>query len=197
MRRLLPLILLLAACSAPAPRVPYADAETAMAFERGSVELGSVEHGSVEFGPAAMADDDDRPGLAHTLLFYIPNRIFDVFDIVRARARFGPGFGIGAQLTRLIGAHADWYTAVWIGLPGPRLEPALPIPVGTEAVVKASVTFLRDWGLGTAGDRLYGYGEFELEAQFIILGADVGLDPWEFVDLALGLITLDPVGDDM
>lgn len=183
MKRVLPLLLLLAAaCSAPAPRVPYSDAEAAIAFER---------------GPVAMVEDSERPGLGHTVLFYIPNRIFDVFDIVRARLRLGPGFGIGLQTTRLFGAHADWYTAFWLGLPGPRLEPALPIPFGTEAVMKASVTFLRDWGLGTAGDRLYGYGEFEVEAQFIILGADVGVDPWEFVDLVLGLITLDPVGDDM
>src|SRR5262245_47949768 len=101
MRRLLPLALLFAAaCSATAPRVPFSAAATGNAIERRAV---------------AAAEDSERHGFVHTLLFYIPNRIFDVFDIARAQARLGPGFGIGAQLTRLIGAHADWYTTVWLG----------------------------------------------------------------------------------
>jgi hypothetical protein len=181
MKRMLPLLLLAATACTAAPRVPYSDEVAALAFEK---------------GPVAMSEESKGHGLGHTLLFYIPNRIFDIFDMVRARARLGPGFGIGAQATRLIGAHADWYTSVWIGLPGPRLEPSLPIPFGTQSALRASVTLFEDVGLGPGGEE-YGYGEFELEAQFIILGADVGLDPWEFVDFALGLITLDPVGDDM
>jgi hypothetical protein len=180
MKRVLPLLLLLAACASP-PRVPFMDADSAAAFER---------------GPVAMSEDSESHGLGHKLIFYIPNRIFDVFDIVRARARFGPGFGIGAQLTRLIGAHADWFTSVWIGLPGPRLEPSLPIPFGTQSAVKASITFFENIGVGLGGMD-YGYGEFELEAQVGIVGADIGLDPWEFVDLAVGLLTFDPVGDDL
>src|SRR5262245_3153326 len=39
---------------------------------------------------AVLADDDGRDGLVHTILLYIPNRIFDLLDIVRARARVGP-----------------------------------------------------------------------------------------------------------
>ena len=186
MRRLLPLCLLLAAaCSAPAPRVPYMDAEAKAAYSSESMHF------------AVLAEDEERDGLVHTLIFYIPNRIFDVFDIVRAHARLGPGFGIGGQITRMIGAHADWFTSVWIGLPGPRLEPKLPIPFGTDSAVRASVTFFSEVGLGLGGDRSYGYGEVELEAQVALIGADVGIDVWEFVDLVLGLITLDPVGDDM
>jgi hypothetical protein len=182
MKRILPLLLLAASACTAAPRVPYMDAEAKLAFEK---------------GPVAMSEESEGHGLSHTLIFYLPNRIFDIFDIVRARARLGPGFGIGGQATHLIGAHADWYTALWLGLPGPRLEPALPIPFGSEAVVRASVTVMADVGLGVEGGREYGYGEFELEAQFIMLGADIGIDPWEFVDLVLGLATLDPVGDDM
>jgi len=181
MKRVLPLLLLLAACAAP-PRVPFMDAESKLAFER---------------GPVAMSEESERPGLVHTLVFYIPNRVFDIFDIVRAHLRLGPGFGIGGQITHAIGAHADWFTSVWIGLPGPRLEPALPIPFGTEGAVKVTATFFKDIGLGLGGDRHYGYGEVELEAQIAIIGADVGVDVWEFVDFVLGLATFDPVGDDM
>ena len=181
MKRCLPLLLLLAACASPAPRVAFMDAESAAAFAR---------------GPVAMSEESKGHGLTHTLIFYIPNRIFDIFDIVRARARLGPGFGIGGQLTRLMGAHANWFTSVWIGLPGPRLDPSLPIPFGTQSAVRASVTFFEDIGVGLGGVD-YGYGEIELEAQLAILGADVGIDPWEFVDFVFGLATFDPVGDDM
>ncbi|MCX7766223.1 MAG: hypothetical protein N2246_05895, partial [Candidatus Sumerlaeia bacterium] len=36
--------------------------------------------------------------LAHKLLLYIPNRIFDGVDFVRARLRIGPGIGLGCLL---------------------------------------------------------------------------------------------------
>ena len=36
--------------------------------------------------PAAAGD--------HPVLMYQPHRIFDIFDVVRARARVGPGIGV-------------------------------------------------------------------------------------------------------
>src|SRR5262245_39031928 len=38
----------------------------------------------------------------HKLLWYIPNRISDVLDIVRARVRVGPGLEVGARVTELV-----------------------------------------------------------------------------------------------
>jgi hypothetical protein len=42
----------------------------------------------------------------------------------------------------------------------------------------------------------YGPTEVGLGFQAAILGLDLGIEPWDFVDLALGLVLLDPNGDD-
>jgi hypothetical protein len=182
MRRLLPLCLLFAAACASAPRVPFTDAAAASAFEA---------------APAAYADSDTSHGFVHTVLLYIPNRIFDVFDIVRARVRLGPGFAISAQATQLAGARAGFYSTVFIGIPGPRLEPSLNLPFGVEALAGAGVTAVgADVGLEAGGPH-YGYGEFEFGFQAAIIGVDVGVDPWEVVDFLCGILTFDPVGDDL
>ena len=40
-------------------------------------------------------------GGKHPILCYLPNRIFDMLDIVRLRLRVGPGISIGARVTKL------------------------------------------------------------------------------------------------
>ena len=50
-------------------------------------------------GPQQQPAPAERQGhsLAHTLLFYIPNRVLDAVDIVRLRVRVGPGVALGAR----------------------------------------------------------------------------------------------------
>ncbi|HZJ71350.1 MAG TPA: hypothetical protein VFF36_10510, partial [Planctomycetota bacterium] len=43
----------------------------------------------------------------------------------------------------------------------------------------------------------YGFLEVGLGAQIAIIGFDLGVDVWEVVDFAAGLVTLDPVHDDL
>ncbi len=173
-------VLLLAGCAALAPRVTSVaddDAPAAVAL-------------------TAAADDDEGHSLGRRLLFYIPNRIFDVLDVVRARLRVGPGFAVGVRATQLAGAQVGFYTALWVGVPGPRLEPEINWPFGAEAVAKAGATVVGvDVAPGTEGVA-YGYGEIGAGFHLAFLGLDVGVDVWEVVDLVAGLLTFDVVGDD-
>lgn len=129
----------------------------------------------------------------HKLLFYLPNRVCDVFDVVRARVRVGPGFALGARVTKYgeISVHA--YTSVFAGLHGPRTEPRIPWPVGIES--RAGVAAVADVSTETTAPT-YGYGEVGLGFHAGIVGLDVGADPVELLDLALGFLFIDLTGDD-
>ena len=50
---------------------------------------------------------------------------------------------------------------------------------------------------GSAGGPYYGWLEFGAGFQFLLIGVDVGVDPWEVVDFACGILTFDPVHDDL
>jgi hypothetical protein len=129
----------------------------------------------------------------HRVLFYIPNRIFDVFDLVRARVRVGPGLAVGARVTRYGELYAGGYSALFIGIPGPRTEPAIPWPIGFEARAGIKATSLAD----VASDGpAYGYGELGAGFQAAIVGVDVGVDVVEVLDLVLGFFFIDLTGDD-
>ena len=149
--------------------------------------------------PASYAwqdEDDDGPGALHTVLLYIPNRIFDVLDIVRARVRVGPGFALDLRATEFADFFLGAYTSIFVGIPGPRTEPEINWPFGIESRAGAEVSIIdASTGVGTAPD--YGYLECGLGFQVLIIGLDLGVDPWELVDFACGIVTLDPEGDDL
>jgi hypothetical protein len=140
-------------------------------------------------------DDEDRKGLVHRLVFYIPNRVFDVFDIVRARLRFGPGFAVGARATDIADVNVGFYTSFWIGLHGPRLKPSIPWPVGIESFAGAEVSVI-EADVEPGGGPGYGPFEFGAGVQVALLGIDIGVEPLEVLDLIVGLVTIDLVGDD-
>ena len=57
--------------------------------------------------PAAELALNQRAG--HAIAAWIPNRILDVFDIVRLRVRLGPGGALGMRFTRpLSGSVGAW-----------------------------------------------------------------------------------------
>jgi len=153
-------------------------------------------------GPPRTFDDeteeaevDDGHGVGHALLLYLPNRIFDVFDIVRARVRIGPGFGVSLRATELADVHLAAYTSVWVGIHGPRNEPEIPWPAGLESLATAEVSVAEasaDAGFGPD----YGPVEIGLGFQAAIIGVDVGVEPFEILDLVTGFVFVDPVGDD-
>jgi len=148
-----------------------------------------------EAGVAEPYSETSWSGVGWTALMYIPNRILDILDVVRAKLRLGPGFAIGAQATSVTHVYVGTYFTVFIGLPGPRQRKMPKLPVGVETrtgaqLSKADVTL--EGGLGPD----YGRWEFALSFQLAIIGADLGLDPYEFWDFLAGLATYDPAGDD-
>jgi hypothetical protein len=134
--------------------------------------------------------------IAHQLILWAPNRVLDVFDIVRVRLRAGFGFGLGVRATKYLDAYAGSYTTVYAGLPGPRCRRIPKSPVGLESYngAKASVIDLTvDGGIGPG----YSPTEFGGGFQLILLGIDIGVDPFEIIDFAGGIILWDPRKDDL
>ena len=131
-------------------------------------------------------------GVFTNILFYIPNRVFDVLDIVRLRLRVGPGISLGVRATKPLTAFIGPHMTVWAGLPGPRGKPWLPLPFGFEARSGAQLSVI---DLAKSG-AYYGPLEIGLEFQFFLIGPNVGVDPYELVDCLLGFFMIDIQKDD-
>ena len=128
------------------------------------------------------------------LLFYIPNRVFDVLDIVRLRARVGPGVAARVRATEGLDVGFGSYAAVFAGLPGPRQDVELPLPVGFESY--AGIELGADASVASPNSPDYSETEFGVSVQAALLGFDFGVDPIEVVDVITGLALIDLRGDD-
>ncbi len=135
--------------------------------------------------------------LGHRLLFYIPNRVFDVLDIVRLRVRAGPGLSVGARVTELVDVNFGGYATFYAGIHGPRSRPEIPWPIGIENYAGIEVSVI-EVGSDESGRFAPQYGPLEVGfgTQLIVLGFDLGVEPYDVLDFGLGLLTLDPKGDD-
>jgi hypothetical protein len=186
---------LLGGCAAARPASPnraelYA---AGLSFPR---ELTFTSLSGAELGASAALADDDGDGLVHGILLYIPNRIFDLLDIVRLRARVGPGLAFDIRATEALDFFLGAYVSFFIGIPGPRLEPVINWPFGMDSKNGAEISII-DASAEAGDEPQYGIAEFGIGAQVLIIGADVGVDPWEAVDFLAGIITIDPVHDDL
>jgi hypothetical protein len=112
-----------------------------------------------------------RKSFGHRLLFYIPNRILDVFDPIRARVRVGPGLAVDARVTKYGDLYAGSYSTLFVGVHGLRTEPGIPWPIGFESRAGIKATSIAD--AATQGPP-YGYGEVGAGFQAAIVGIDVG-----------------------
>lgn len=146
---------------------------------------------------APAAPPTARHGFGHTLLLYLPNRVFDVFDIVRARVRLGPGIAIGFRVTKLTDLFLGSYASVYLGLPGPRQEPQLPRLAGLESRSGLAASVADATVTSYASDPYYAVTEIGAGVQAILVGAEAGVDPAEVFDLVFGVLTIDFRGDDL
>lgn len=144
----------------------------------------------------AMEPEQPKHDFGHKLLFYVPNRVLDVFDFVRLRVRIGPGLAVGARVTKPISAFVGGYASVYVGLPGPRMEPVVKLPVGLENYSGVSVSVADATTKGKHGPN-YSPTEIGAGFQLIIVGLDIGIDPIEVLDLATGFLFIDIRGDDL
>lgn len=139
----------------------------------------------------------DGHSIGHKLLLYVPNRIFDVLDIVRARVRLGPGLAIGARVTKLTDVYMGSYASVYAGLPGPRQTPKIPWPVGLESRSGLAASVADATISGPGMDPNYSVSEIGGGAHVALVGVEVGVDPLEVLDLVLGIFFIDIRGDDL
>ncbi len=138
----------------------------------------------------------EENGVGHRVLLWLPNRIFDVLDIVRARLRVGPGFSVGARATELVDVNVGGHATLFVGVPGPRGKPRIQLPFGLEsfAGVEVSVADLTQEEDDHAPH--YGLAEFGAGFQLLIIGIDIGVEPFEAFDFLAGIFLFDPIGDD-
>lgn len=148
--------------------------------------------------PPEAAEAEEGASVAHRLLLYVPNRMLDLIDPVRLRARVGPGAAVGARVTELADLYVGSYAALWAGLPGPRGRgrslPRLPVGVGHRTGVELGPADLAP-GAGVGPD--FTATEVGVELHPLLVGLQVGFDPMEIVDLAAGFLLLDPRDDDL
>lgn len=130
------------------------------------------------------------------LFWYIPNRILDLFDVVRFRARVGPGFGAGVRVTKVAQLHLGSHGAIYAGLPGPRGRCAPKSPIGLECHTGVAVSVLELSG-GCGFDPDYSSAEIGADLHLAIAGAAVGVDPTELVDFLAGFFLIDLKEDDI
>jgi hypothetical protein len=146
-----------------------------------------------EFTPTQEAQDHSW---GHKILWYVPNRVLDFFDIFRLRIRFGPGLAGNARMTSAASAFGGSYNTVYVGLPGPREEAHLRSPVGREQW--KGIYFM---GIDATDDTPhnpgYSVSECDLGAQLLVVGAEAGVDPVEFVDFLAGFFFMGLRKDDL
>ena len=131
---------------------------------------------------------------AWKVLMYLPDRVFDLLDVVRFQVRAGPGWAIGARITRSAPLFVGDYKATWLGLPGPRGRPKLPLPVGLASQTGFSFGPASSGDPGEGPD--YGRGEIGAVAHVYMLGFDVGFDVFELADFFTGFAGVDLAHDD-
>ena len=142
------------------------------------------------------AKTTESHSLLHKVAMYVPNRVLDLFDIVRLRVRVGPGFAADVRATKAVSAFVGSYASVYAGLPGPRNRrlPKLPVGFESKSGVQASVA---DATVSGGVDPDYGPAEVGVGAQVAIVGLDVGLEPLEFLDFLAGIFFIDLREDDL
>jgi hypothetical protein len=133
--------------------------------------------------------------VGEVILYYLPNRIFDILDVVRLRVRLGPGLAARVRATEGVDVGVGSYTSVYFGLPGPRQQVELPQIVGKESYTGIEL------GPGDASvrndvDPNYADTEFGVSVQAALIGIDVGIDPFEVLDFLVGIPLIDFRADD-
>jgi len=131
-------------------------------------------------------------GVITSIVCYIPNRVFDLLDIVRFRLRVGPGISAGVRATELLSGYAGVHSSLYVGLRGPRGEKEIPWPLGFDNRAGAQVS-LAD---ASTGEPYYDPLEVGLEAQPLIAGVNIGIGFFEILDFITGLVFIDLTGDD-
>jgi hypothetical protein len=144
---------------------------------------------------ATGEDRDDGPSVFHRVATYLPCRVLDLLDVVRLRARVGPGAAVGIRATEAVDFFVGSYWSFYAGLPGPRGRRMPKLPVGLEALTGVELSAV-DLTMGGAVGPGYSATEFGIGIHTLLVGVDAGLDPVELADFFTGLFLIDLRDDD-
>ncbi len=150
--------------------------------------------------PAAASDAeseqrDDGPGVVHRVVTYLPCRVLDLLDVVRLRARIGPGAAVDVRATEAVDFFIGSYWSVYAGLPGPRGRRFPKLPVGLETLTGIELSSV-DLTAGGAPGPGYSATEIGFGVHALVVGFDAGFDPVELADFLTGLFFVDLRDDD-
>lgn len=137
-----------------------------------------------------IAEFPDRPA-AEVIALYLPNRLFDLLDLVHAGVAVGPSLGIEAQATGAV--RYEWAKGATFGVGW----------FGRAGEWRQMSVYERDtFGIEDSTDALdlawhIPYWDIGLQLHVLAGQVYVGIAPFdELVDLFLGLSTFDLKGDD-
>ena len=156
----------------------------------------------------------DSPSVLRRVVFYVPDRILDLVDIVTLRVSAGPQLGFRTHATHAL--QADLYAGTSFGAAiGPKhfagldAEHAIEVglgPVGTEIFGGFKVGTNLDAGAGISilqlpTNQIYqNYRDYWAIGGGVgmgLVGADVAAHPVELVDFLVGLVGVDLLRDDL
>jgi len=147
--------------------------------------------------PAEKQDvKEEGHSFGHKLLFYIPNRLFDIVDIARLKVQVGPGLTVAARVTEVADVWVGGHTTLWVGLPGSRGKPRIPLPLGVDSKAGAKVSVV-DLTAQAGERRYYPPDEVGLDLHLLVVGAGAGVSVIQAADAILGFLCVDISGDDL
>lgn len=172
----------------------------AIANAQGKRDLGKTQYSQPSPAPVPPQtqppeEKQEKKRKGHPVLCYIPNRIFDALDIVRARVRIGPGYSIGARATELVDVFLGAHSTMYVGLRGSRGKPEIPWPIGVEYNQGLEVSLIDNTSASPdkpVTDPL----EFGVETQFLMAGFNVSIEVAEIFDFITGFFLIDMRKDD-
>ncbi|MBM9548992.1 hypothetical protein JWG40_18335 [Leptospira sp. 201903074] len=155
-----------------------------------------------------------QPTTTEKVLWYIPDRIFDLVDQIELWIHLGPQIGIGGHVTRAVQVEA--YTGATVALGGGQkkmlgFKSEANTEIGVGPVVAAGVFGAKvgTGGLAYNADALWFHKPSEAIYQtyrdywglgahggFIFLGAEFEYHPLEIYDFFAGIFLYDPMNDD-
>ena len=148
------------------------------------IVIGILLFASLVFSPPGTC------GAGKKILFYLPNRILDLLEVVRLGVHVGPGIGLDVRASRFIQLAADTSANVGVAWQGRDKLPVVSQIYHTMALGPVRV------GTGTGLRYKHTASETSLVANAGLVGFLAAYDSMELLDFVFGWTTYDLKKDD-
>lgn len=156
--------------------------------DRKSILDGFGDENSENSSAGSNGKSSNQSWLAQVLL-WAPNRIMDLIDIFHVDVGVGPAFGAVVRVSKQgqVGYRQMVPLSVRGGLNGRRV----PFFIENGSEIGAGPTFLPSSGRNVCSAEVGG------AVDILLVGANAGICFDEVIDFVLGVIFIDPQGDDI